>query len=123
MKKKKILIVEDDKATIRVIKLILEQDGYEFVFATNGDEAIKALDKSMDLIMLDLVLPKKDGFEILKEIRKDKKLETPVIIFSNLSRQKDMARAAELGANDYLVKSEFSASRLRQKIKKYFTKN
>jgi two-component system, OmpR family, response regulator VicR len=120
MKNKKILLIEDDKATIKVIKLILEQDGHEVIMATDGDEAIKALDKPANLIMLDLVLPKKDGFEVLREIRKEKKLKTPVVVFSNLSRQKDIELATKLGANDYLVKSEFSASRLRQKIKKIF---
>jgi two-component system, OmpR family, response regulator VicR len=121
MKKKKILLVEDDKSTIKVIKLILEQDDYEVVIATNGDEAIKKLGNPVDMIILDLVLPKRDGFEVLKRIRGKEKLKTPVVVFSNLSRQSDIERAAELGANYYLVKSEFSASRLRQKIKKIFS--
>jgi len=117
---KKILLVEDDKSTSKVVKLMLEQSGYEVFVAADGDKASEVLEVKVDLVMLDLVLPKKDGFEILKEIRQEKKLTMPIVVFSNLSRHQDIERAIDLGANDYLIKSEFSATRLKEKIKKFF---
>jgi DNA-binding response OmpR family regulator len=114
---KKILLIEDDKSTSKVVKLMLEQGGYEVSVVADGEQALKVLANPVDLIMLDLILPKMDGFEVLRVIRQEKKLATPIVVFSNLSRNKDIDRAIELGADDYLVKSEFSATRLKQKIK------
>jgi DNA-binding response OmpR family regulator len=104
-KAKKILLIEDDKPTVKVVKFMLEQEGYKVSVATDGEKAISALDNPADLILLDLLIPKVDGFKVLKTIRQEKKLRLPVVVFSNLSRQKDIERAAELGADDYLVKS------------------
>ena len=118
--KKRIILVEDDNSTAKVVKLMLEVDGYEVELAKDGEKAIKALEQPADLVLLDLVMPKMDGFEVLRVIRKEKKLKLPVIVFSNLSRQKDIEKAESLGASDYLVKSEFSAARLKEKIKKFF---
>jgi two-component system response regulator VicR len=119
-KPKKIMLVEDDKSTVKVVKFMLEQEGYEVSVAFDGEKAVKALKNPADLILLDLMIPKIDGFQILKIIRQEKKLKLPVVVFSNLSRQKDIEQAAELGADDYLVKSEFSAGKLKQKIKNFF---
>lgn len=114
------MLVEDDKSTVKVVKFMLEQEGYEVSVAFDGEKAVKALKNPADLILLDLMIPKIDGFQILKIIRQEKKLKLPVVVFSNLSRQKDIEQAAELGADDYLVKSEFSAGKLKQKIKNFF---
>ncbi|MDD4901630.1 MAG: response regulator [Patescibacteria group bacterium] len=117
---KKILLIEDDKPTVKIVKLMLEQEGYEVSVAGDGEKAIEALKNPADLILLDLLIPKIDGFQVLKIIRQEKKLKLPVVVFSNLSRQRDIEQAAELGANDYLVKSEFSAGKLKQKINNFF---
>jgi DNA-binding response OmpR family regulator len=122
-KAKKILLVEDDKSTSKVIKLILEQSGHEISIVADGEKALAAIDDQIDLVMLDLVLPKKSGFEVLQAIRQEKKLAMPIIVFSNLSRNKDIERAIDLGADDYLVKSEFSVTRLKQKIRIFLKEN
>lgn len=113
----KILLIEDDELTIRTIKLFLEQEGYSIWVAENGKKAIKMLELKPDLILLDLVLPELNGFEVLKIIRQEKGLQIPIIILSNLGRDEDIKRGLELGANDYLVKLQLSLQTIARKIK------
>jgi CheY-like chemotaxis protein len=115
----KILLVEDDYFIIKTIKFILEKEGYQVLVAQDGLEAIEQLENKPDLILLDLILPQKNGFEVLEIIRKEKKIETPVLAFSNLAKSYDIDRALELGANDYLVKSELPVETIVKKIKEF----
>ncbi len=116
---KKILIVEDDSFLQGLAATKLKKDGMEVLIASDSDEANKVMEtETPDLIILDLVLPGVDGFGILKNVRENPKFaKTPVIIFSNLSEDKDIKRAQELGANEFMIKSNFTLDELSTKIK------
>ncbi len=117
---KKILIVEDDTFLKNLAAKKLTSEGYEVVTASNSDEASFAIDQGTpDLVLLDLLFPgNTDGFGLLKKIRENTNMaSTPVIIFSNLSDEKDMEKAESLGATDYMVKSNFTLEELVEKIK------
>ncbi len=102
---KKILIIEDEKPIARVMSLKLTRAGFETKMANDGEEGMNILEKeSFDLILLDLVMPKMDGFSTLKELS-EKKIKTPVIVLSNLSQEDDEKKARELGAKEFFVKS------------------
>ena len=115
----KVLIVEDDSFLQSLAASKLIKSGFEVYTAGNVTEAEKNLDDATpDLIILDLVLPGgTDGFGILKKLRENTKTkDTPVIIFSNLAEEKDMNKAKELGANEFMVKSNFTLDELVAKI-------
>lgn len=120
MADKSILVVEDDRFLSRIYATKLTKEGYEVILAVEADEAMrKVKEKKPDVILLDLVLPKKSGFEFLEEIKKDKILaKIPVIILSNLGQREDIERGKKLGAVDYLVKANFSIQEVVTKIKK-----
>ena len=120
MNKKFILVVEDDKAYINVYKTKLESEGYEVAIVERGDLVIPELRKRRpDLVILDLVLPQKTGFAILKDIRTDDGLkDLKVIVASNLSQEGDKEKIKKFGVLDYLIKSEISIFELIEKIKK-----
>lgn len=115
----KILIIEDDSFLQGLASSKLEKEGFDVVGAGSSDEAAKVLDTNdPDLILLDLVLPGTDGFDILKKLREGIKTKTtPVIVFSNLSEDTDVKRAKDLGATDYMVKSNFTLDELSDRIK------
>ncbi len=118
--KKKILIIEDDNFLQGLEASKLKKAGYEVSTASNGDEGmIKISEEGVSLILLDIILPQFDGFEILKKVREDStKKNIPVIVFSNLSEDKDIKKATELGANDFMVKSNFTLDELVDRIEK-----
>lgn len=118
---KKILVIEDDRFLSRIYSTKLAREGYEVILATEGNEAMGKLKNCRpDLILLDLVLPGRSGFEILAEIKGVKELvEIPVIILSNLGQQEDLDRGKKLGAADYLVKVNFGINEVVTKIKQY----
>src|SRR5271168_1521005 len=102
---KKILIIEDEKTLARALELKLSHSGFEAKSVFNGEDGVKLLEKeSYDLILLDLIMPKIDGFAVLA-ILKTKKIKTPVLVLSNLSQQNDMKRAKEFGAKEFFIKS------------------
>jgi DNA-binding response OmpR family regulator len=119
--KKKILIVEDDEHLSKVYEVRLAKEGYTTVFATNGDEGIEmASTEKPDLIVLDMMVPKKDGFVLLEEIKKKPEAaKIPVLVLSNLGQQTDKDRALALGANEYLVKVDYSMQEVIDKVKSY----
>ena len=114
-----ILLVEDEEKTIQTVRFVLEKEGHLLTVAKNGEKAISAINKSavFDLILLDLLLPGIDGFEVLRYCRQEKKLKTPIIVLSNLSRDADVARALGLRANDYLIKSTLSIKQVADKVR------
>ena len=117
---KKILIIEDDLFLQGLEATKLKKDGYEIVTAVNSVEAFKLIDagEKIELILLDLLLPDVDGFMILEKIRENKAMLTvPVIVFSNLSEEKDIARAQKLGISEFMVKSNFTLDELTKKVK------
>lgn len=120
-----ILVVEDDRAISNSFKFALEQEGYVAVIASNGEESIAAAQKSSpSLILLDLIMPKVDGFDVLKMLRKDEIMkDTPIIVFSNLSQETDREEVLKLGATAFLQKSEFSIQDVLSEITKYLPKD
>jgi DNA-binding response OmpR family regulator len=117
---RKVLIIEDDSFLQGLEASKLKKDSYEVVTASTGEEGMRKINEpGIDLILLDLVLPKFDGFEILKKIRETEALKKiPVIVFSNLSEGKDIKKAEDLGATDFMVKSNFTLDELVEHINK-----
>ncbi|MFH1508902.1 MAG: response regulator [bacterium] len=117
--KKKVLVIEDETALLFAIRAELSYAGYEVLAASTGEEGLKMFqDKKPDLVVLDLILPGIDGFEILSEIKKDSgKKMIPVLVVSNLGDKNDIERAKSLGAYDYLVKANYSLESIQEKIK------
>lgn len=119
MSKKKILIVEDESTLRKTMGEFLEMEGFNSVSASDGEMAVEIAKKEIpDLIILDIILPKKDGFEVLDELKSDKKLENiPIILLSNLETAEHIQRAFEKGVTTYLVKSDYKLEDVVKKIK------
>ncbi len=116
--KKRILIAEDERPMAKALQLKLANSGFEAETAVNGEEALQKLETGkFDLLVLDLMMPKKDGFGVLTEL-KNKNSTLPVIVASNLSQPDDFKRAKDLGARDYIVKSSTPIIEVVEKIKK-----
>lgn len=118
-KKKKVLIVEDDEFLQSLGAKRLETEGYEVFMAQDGQKAIESIPEVLpNLIFLDLLLPIKNGFEVLESIKNDPRTkDIPVIVFSNLGQQEDVDRAKSLGAQDFLIKANFTLDDVVTKIK------
>lgn len=116
---KKILIVEDDKFLRELISQKLVKEGYDISEAIDGEEGIKKVkEEKPDLVLLDLILPGADGFEVLSRIKADPALAPiPVIILSNLGQKDDIEKGLKLGAVDYLIKAHFTPAEIIEKIK------
>lgn len=117
---KRILLVEDETSVREVLKRKLIQDGFDTQVAEDGEEAIASLDKVIpDLILLDVIMPKMNGFDFLEKIRSDKRYnDIPVIIISNLEGDNDRETGKNLGITDYIVKSNISLRELMSLIRK-----
>jgi DNA-binding response OmpR family regulator len=121
--KKKILIVEDDQFLHKILVMKIKQEGFDIVSAYDGEEALKKMKETPDLILLDLILPQMSGFEFLGEIKlKDEFKKIPVVVLSNLGQEEDIERAKSLGAQDYLVKANFSIDEVVKKIKEWLVR-
>lgn len=120
-KKRKILIVEDDPFMRKLYRNKLISAGFDVKEAINGKEGLnKAFAEKPDLILLDIVLPRKSGFDVVIEIKKKKETKKiPVIFLSVLGQEKDLKRGLALGAQDYLVKSKVTASELVAKVQEW----
>ncbi len=119
-KKTIMLIVEDDEVLLRALYLIFHEGDYTIATASDGDTALKMAQRMKpDIILLDLLLPKMDGFDFLKYAKADPALkDIPIIVLSNLGDSENMAKAKGLGALDYFVKSNTNLTTLREKIAK-----
>ena len=119
MDKKKLLIVEDEPVLNKALQEFMSADGFEVVTAIDGEEGIrKAQSELPDLILLDIILPKKDGYEVIKEIKAGEKTKNiPVILLTNLGSVNDVEKAVELGATTYLVKADYKMEEVAKKIK------
>lgn len=116
MAKASILIVEDEQALAKALKLKFEESGYEVAVALNGEEALDHLSKDFfDAVVLDILMPTMDGWDVLKNLQsKGKK----ILVLSNLSQDEDIQRAFKLGAIDFAVKSGTSLSGVVERIDK-----
>ena len=119
MSKGTVLIVEDQPGFRRIYHDVLQSDGYEVLEAQDGEEGLQMVkEHKPHVILLDLGLPKVDGFEVLRRIRMEPETKSiPVIIFSVLGEQKDVKKGLELGANDYTVKGFYTPRQILSKIK------
>jgi len=120
MKVKTILLIEDDPFLIDIYTTKLKESGFSVEVATNGEEGIiKAEEAKPNLIVLDIVLPQIDGWEILKKIKQDENLKKiPVIILSNLGQKSEVEKGIKLGAAKYLIKAHYTPSEVIEEIKK-----
>ena len=114
---KRILIVEDNEDLSEIYKLTFETAGFGVRLSPHGiDGIVQALDFQPDVILLDLMLPQMDGYEVLSAIHNNSTMDVKVIVCSNLSQQSDIDRALELGADHYLRKSDFRPNALAEKV-------
>lgn len=117
----KILLIEDDSLIIKIYTTRLVADGFQVLSASNGEEGIRIAEQERpDLILLDIMMPKMDGFTVLESLRNHDALKhIPIIVYSNLAQESEMKRALELGANEFIVKANISPTELVNKMKSY----
>lgn len=117
---KKILIIEDEEIIYSLLQRKLSNAGYQVAVAKDGEEGLKILrEQRPDLVLLDIIMPKKNGFEVLEAIQKDNNLKTiPVIVISNSGQPVELERAKALGVKDCLIKTEFDPQDVFEKVKK-----
>ena len=115
----KILIVEDENLMLEALKEQLEREGFIVSAAKNGNDGLAiALEQKPDLILLDIIMPKMDGLEMLKHLREnDWGREVEVLLLTNLNTAAKVAEAVEIGVHDYLIKSDWTLSGIVDKIK------
>ncbi len=115
----RILIVEDEEFLVRALKDNFEAEGCAVDVAMNGSEAIKHIrGRRPDLILLDLLMPKQDGFYVLEEVKKSSEWQLiPIIVLSNLGSDSEIKRALDMGADDYFVKSQHPIQEVIEKVK------
>lgn len=116
---KKILFIEDEAALQQAAAQVLTEEGFEVFSALDGEIGLKlAKEKQPDLILLDLVLPKKDGFEVLKALKEDPLTKNiPVLVLTNLEGSDDVRKVLELGATTYLVKTSYKLEDIVDKVR------
>jgi DNA-binding response OmpR family regulator len=119
----KILLVEDDIFLVKVYKLKLEKQGYEVMYLQDGSQVAEHVASfKPDLILLDIVMPIKDGFQVLTELKSNPKTANiPILILSALQMEKDVARGKELGADEYLPKTNVTFDQVIESIQKLTT--
>ena len=117
---KKILFVEDEEALQRTLGDLLKSEGYEVVSAMDGETGLQmSKTEKPDLILLDLILPKLHGFDVLRKIKDDEATkDIPLIVLTNLEGMGDVEKALELGATTYLVKANYSLDEVLEKVRK-----
>jgi DNA-binding response OmpR family regulator len=121
---KKILLVEDDMFLRELCVVKLEKSKYDVDFAANGKEGLELMiSGDYDVVLLDIMLPEMDGFEILEEYNKNPRPVKPIIIMlTNLSERDQVDKALTSGADDYIIKAHFSPSEIVQKVEEWLSK-
>jgi CheY-like chemotaxis protein len=117
---KKILLIEDEEIIANLLQKKLSEAGYSVTVARDGEEGINCLQQEKpDLVLTDIVMPKKDGFDVLGTIKMDPQLSNiPSIVISNSGQPVEIERIKQLGARDWLIKTEFDPKEVIEKIKK-----
>jgi len=117
---KKILLVEDEELMIDLLQRKLTKEGYEISVARDGEEGLKAMrEVKPNLVLLDIIMPKMGGFEVMEEMGKNKELKKiPVIVISNSGQPVELDKAQKLGAKDWLIKTEFDPQEVVDKVVK-----
>ncbi len=116
-----VLLVEDDPFLYKVLSQRLKDEGVDVVIAMDGETALAEIGRRKpSLVLLDLILPKKSGFEVLAEIRKKPETASlPVVVLSNLGQQEDIDQIEKFGVREYLVKADYSLSEMVMKVLKH----
>jgi len=119
-----VLLVEDDTFLANIYKTKFEMENFKITVAENGELGLsEAKKKKPDIILLDILLPKMDGFSVLEKLKADENLkDVPVIMLTNLGQKDDVEKGFELGAVDYLIKAHFKPSETVDKVKKILKK-
>lgn len=119
----KVLLVEDDQILAKLYQAKFQKEGIDIQLASDGQEGLEKFKSfNPDLIILDLIMPRVDGFTFLEKAKEDPSLSSkkvPILVLSNLGQESDIKRAQELGANDFFVKADISLSQMIDKVKKY----
>lgn len=120
----KILIIEDDPFFQKYFSTKLQENGFEVVVSADGEDGLNKIKEiKPNLVLLDMILPKKDGFEILKTLNTDNIIQTlPIIVFSTLGQETDVQKAIKLGAKDFINKSFFDFDKILTKINSFLKK-
>ncbi|MCR4311385.1 MAG: response regulator [Candidatus Taylorbacteria bacterium] len=122
MKNAKIVLVEDDQILSKVLREELEDAGFSVTQAFDGEQGVETVQSVMpDLVLLDIMMPKMNGFEALRVLRASPATETiPVIILTMLGKDEDVKQGLQLGAKDYIVKSQHAVAEITEKVKDFF---
>ncbi|MCD4705730.1 response regulator [bacterium] len=122
----KVLLVEDESFLRKMCSKQLIKEGFTVYEAKDGEEALILFKKNkIDIVLLDIILPSIDGFQVLKEVRSGKnkiKAKTPIIMLSNLGQESDIVKAKKMGANDFMVKANFTSREIAEATRKFFKK-
>lgn len=121
---KKILLIEDEQIIVDLLQRKLKDAGYEVIVTKDGQAGLEAIKRiKPDLVLLDVIMPKMGGFEVMEEVNKDQELKKiPVVIISNSGQPVELDRARELGVRDWLVKTEFDPQEVIDKVIKQIGK-
>lgn len=121
---KKILLIEDEQLMIELLERKLSQEDYKISVARDGVEGLEKMrEEKPDLILLDIIMPKMGGFEVMEEISKDVELKKiPIVVISNSGQPVELDRAQRLGAKDWLIKTEFDPQEVLDKVIKQIGK-
>ncbi len=119
----KVLLIEDDPFLSSLLGNRLKREGFDVLSVKSGNEAVKSLKSFVpDLVLLDLILPGKSGFEVLEEMKADPQApKVPVVVISNLGQESDLARGRELGAVDYIIKARTTIDDMVQKVRDFLS--
>ena len=122
--KTKILLVEDDSFLLGMYATKFEMEGFKVIMAEDGEKAVRlALKELPDIILLDIILPKVNGFEVLRQVKAaPATANIPVLLLTNLSQKDEIEQGLKMGAEDYLIKAHFMPSEVVDKIKKTLNK-
>ncbi len=123
--KKKVLIVEDEELVAEILEKKLKEAGYNVEVARDGEEGLNKMRKRKpDLVLLDIIMPKKGGFEVMEEMRKDENLkDIDVMVISNSGQPVELDKAKALGAKDWLIKTEFDPQEVLDKVNNLMKEN
>lgn len=119
MSQKKVLLIEDEDMLSEMYKVKFEKEGFEFLRATEGASGIELVKKEKpDIILLDVIMPKMDGFAVLESLKKDPATKrAKVILLTNLGQDEDVRKGKDMGADDYLVKANFTPTQVVEKVR------
>ena len=116
--KKKVLIAEDEQTLLKTIEFTLKDKGYETITATDGEEALNLIKKHKpDVVLLDILMPRKSGLDVLKEMKADSELsDIVVLLLTNLSDEESISQGVALGARGYFIKSDMTLDEVAEKV-------